>query len=89
MVTQVREPAALDLKPLSDIVLPVPRVTQRLRVDNTAPVYRSMAEKDSTEVGAYLQPLQVWGIPNKESLSGNTAHGRLIPSTSSFREAAC
>jgi hypothetical protein len=54
MVTQVREPAALDLKPLPDTVPPVPRVTQRPRGDHSAPVYRSMAEKDSAEVGAYL-----------------------------------
>jgi hypothetical protein len=55
MVAQVTEPTALDLKPLSVTVPPVPRVTQRLRVDNTAPVYRSMTEKDSAEVGAYLR----------------------------------
>jgi hypothetical protein len=54
MVTQVREPAALDLKTLPVTVPPVPRVTQRPRVDNPSPVYRSMAEKDSAEVGAYL-----------------------------------
>jgi hypothetical protein len=45
MVTQVMEPAALDLKTLPDTVPPVP----------AAPVYRSMAEKDSAEVGAYLR----------------------------------
>jgi hypothetical protein len=55
MVTQVREPAALDLKTLSVTVPPVPQVTQRPRVDNPSPVYRSMAEKDSVEVGAYLR----------------------------------
>jgi hypothetical protein len=55
MVTQVMEPAALDLKTLPDTVLPVPRVTQRPSVDNSSPVYRSMAEKDSVEVGAYLR----------------------------------
>jgi hypothetical protein len=52
MVTQVREPAALDLKTLPDTV---PHVTQRSRVDNSSPVYLSMAEKDSAEVGAYLR----------------------------------
>ena len=51
MVTQVREPAALDLKTLPNTV---PHVTQRSRVDNSSPVYRSVAEKDSAEVGAYL-----------------------------------
>ena len=54
MVTQVREPAALDLRTLPVTVPPVPHVTQRLRVDNSAPVCRSMAEKDSAEVGVYL-----------------------------------
>jgi hypothetical protein len=54
MITQVREPAALDLKPLSVTVPPVPRVTQRPRVDNLSLVYRSMSEKDSAELGAYL-----------------------------------
>jgi hypothetical protein len=55
MVTQATEPAALDLKTLPVTVLPVPRVTQRPRGDNAALVYRSMAEKDSAEVGAYLR----------------------------------
>jgi hypothetical protein len=55
MVTQVREPAALDLKTLPVAVPPISRLTQRLRGDNAAPVYRSMAEKDSAEVGAYLR----------------------------------
>ena len=55
MITQVREPAALDLKPLSVTVPPVPRVTQIPREDNASPIYRSMAEKDSAEVGAYLR----------------------------------
>ena len=55
MVTQVREPAPLDLKALPVTVPPVPRVTQIPRVDNAALVYRSMAEKDSAEVGAYLR----------------------------------
>jgi hypothetical protein len=55
MVTQVREPAALDLKTLPVTVPPVPRVTQGPRVDNSSPVYCSMAEKDSAEVGAYLR----------------------------------
>jgi hypothetical protein len=54
MVTQVREPAALDLKTLPVTVPPVPRVTQRPRVDNSSLVCRSMEEKDSEEVGAYL-----------------------------------
>jgi hypothetical protein len=49
MVTQVREPAALDLKTLPVIVLSVSGVTQRLRVDNSAPLYRSIAEKDGAE----------------------------------------
>jgi hypothetical protein len=55
MVTQVREPTPLDLKTLPVSVLPVPRVTQRPRGDKAALVYRSMAEKDSAEVGAYLR----------------------------------
>ena len=55
VVTQVREPAALDLKTLPVTVPPVPRVTQRPRVDNAAAVCRSMSEKDSAEVGAYLR----------------------------------
>jgi hypothetical protein len=55
MVTQVTEPVALELKTLPVTVPPVPRVTQRPRVDNALPVYRSMAEKDSAEVGAYLR----------------------------------
>ena len=55
MVTQVMEPAALDLKTLPDTAPLVPRVTQRPRVDNSSPVYLSMAEKDSAEVGAYLR----------------------------------
>ncbi len=55
MVTQVMEPAALDLETLPDTLPPVPRVTQGPRVDNSSPVYRSMAEKDSAEVGAYLR----------------------------------
>ncbi len=55
MVTQVREPAALDLKILPVTTSPVPHVTQRPRVDNSSPVCRSMAEKDSVEVGAYLR----------------------------------
>jgi hypothetical protein len=54
MVTQVKEPAALDLKTLPVTVPPISRVTQRLRGDNASPVSRSMAEKDSAEVGAYL-----------------------------------
>jgi hypothetical protein len=54
MVTQVTEPAALDLKTLLDTVPPLPRVTQRPRGDKAAPIYRSMAEKDSAEIGAYL-----------------------------------
>jgi hypothetical protein len=55
MVTQVREPAALDLETLPVIIPPVPHVTQRLRGDNSSPVCRSMTEKDSAEVGAYLR----------------------------------
>jgi hypothetical protein len=55
MVTQVREPAALNLKTLSVIVPPVSGVTQRPRVGNSSLLYRSMAEKDSVEVGAYLR----------------------------------
>jgi hypothetical protein len=55
MVTQVREPAALDLKTLPVTVSPVPHVTQKPRVDNSSPIYRPMAEKDSAEVGAYLR----------------------------------
>jgi hypothetical protein len=55
MVTQVREPVALDQKTLPVTIPPVPRITQRLRVDNSSPVYRSMAEKDSAEVEAYLR----------------------------------
>jgi hypothetical protein len=58
MVTQVMEPAVLDLKTLPVTVPPVPHVTQRLRVDHSSPVYcsmTSMAEKDSAEVGAYLR----------------------------------
>jgi hypothetical protein len=54
MVTQIMEPAALDLKTLPVTVPPVPRVTQRSRVDNSSSVCRSMAEKDSGEVAAYL-----------------------------------
>jgi hypothetical protein len=54
MVTQVREPAALDLKTLSVTVPPISCVDQRPRVDNSSLVYRSMAEKDSTELAAYL-----------------------------------
>jgi hypothetical protein len=54
MVTQVREPAALDLRTLPVTILLVPRVTQRFRGDNAASLYRSMSEKDSAEVGAYL-----------------------------------
>jgi hypothetical protein len=54
MVTQVMELAALDLKTLPVTVPPIPRITQRPRVDNPSPVYHSMAEKDSAEVGAYL-----------------------------------
>jgi hypothetical protein len=55
MVTQVMEPPALDLKTLPDTAPPVPSVTQRPSVDNSSPVHLSMAEKDSTEVGAYLR----------------------------------
>ncbi|HZA23891.1 MAG TPA: hypothetical protein VFA32_15035 [Dehalococcoidia bacterium] len=55
MVTQVTEPAALDLKILSVTVPLVSGVTQRPRVDSPSPLYRSMAEKDSAEVGAYLR----------------------------------
>jgi hypothetical protein len=55
MVTQVIEPAALDLKTLPVIIPPVPHVTQRLRGDNLSSIYRPMAEKDSVEVGAYLR----------------------------------
>jgi hypothetical protein len=54
MATQVMEPVALDLKTLPVTISPVPHVTQSLRVDNLSPVCRSMAEKDSAEVGAYL-----------------------------------
>ncbi len=54
MVTQVREPAALDLKTLHVTAPPVSGVNQRPRVDNSSLVYHSMAEKDSAEVGAYL-----------------------------------
>jgi hypothetical protein len=53
MVTQIIEPASLDLKTLS--VSRVPRVTQKPRETHLSPVYRSMAEKDSAEVGAYLR----------------------------------
>jgi hypothetical protein len=55
MVTQVREPAALDLKTLPVIVPPVSDVTQRPRVGNSSLLYRSMVGKDSVEVGAYLR----------------------------------
>lgn len=55
MVTQVTEPAALDLKTLPVTIPPVSHVTQRFRGDNSSPVCRSMAEKDSAEVGAYLR----------------------------------
>jgi hypothetical protein len=55
MVTQVREPAALDLKTLPVTVPPVSGVTQRPRGDNAAAVCRSMSEKDSAEVEAYLR----------------------------------
>jgi hypothetical protein len=55
MVTQVREPAALDLKTLPVTVPPVPRVTQRPSLVHSLHVYCSMAEKDSAEVGTYLR----------------------------------
>jgi hypothetical protein len=55
MITQVTEPAALDLKTLPVTVPIVPRVTQGSRVAHSSHVYRSMAEKDSAEVGAYLR----------------------------------
>jgi hypothetical protein len=55
MVTQVTEPAALDLKTLPVRVLSFSGVTQRPRVDNSSPVYLSMAEKDGAEVGTYLR----------------------------------
>jgi hypothetical protein len=55
MVTQVREPADLDLRTLTVTVPPVSGVTQRPRGDNSSAVYRSMAEKDSAEVRAYLR----------------------------------
>jgi hypothetical protein len=55
MVTQITEPATLDLRTLPVTVPPISRVTQKPRVDNSSPVCRSMAEKDSVEVGAYLR----------------------------------
>jgi hypothetical protein len=62
MVTQVGEPAALDLKTLPVTVPPVSGVTLSFRVDNSSPVCRSMAEKDSAEVGAY--PRATAGLRN-------------------------
>jgi hypothetical protein len=55
MLTQVREPAALDLRTLPVTVPPISRITQKPRVDNSSPFCRFMAEKDSVEVGAYLR----------------------------------
>jgi hypothetical protein len=54
MVTQTREPAALDLKTPPITVPPVPRVTHRPSLVHSLHVYCSMAEKDSAQVGAYL-----------------------------------
>jgi hypothetical protein len=55
MVTQMIEPATLDLKIVRTIVPPVPRGSQGPRVAHSLHVYHSMAEKDSAEVGAYLR----------------------------------
>jgi hypothetical protein len=53
MVTQIMEPPALNLKTLS--VTRAAKVTQGPKVVYSSLVYRSMAEKDSAEVGAYLR----------------------------------
>jgi hypothetical protein len=55
MVTQINEPAALDLKVLNITVPTFPQVAQRPRATSSSPLYRSMAEKDSAELGAYLR----------------------------------